>query len=132
MFSLKPSTRGFLLIACASISWGTVGIANQAIYAHNTTNALSLAFLRLAIATPLFVVAGWRVPVRLPVNTKRGGRYRDLWVMLLMGGLQALYQASYSAAIPYAGVTISTLIALCAAPVMVALISAFIIHERLT
>ena len=53
-------------------------------------------------------------------------------VMLLMGGLQALYQVCYSAAIPLAGVTVSTLIALCAAPVIVALFSALMMRERLT
>jgi DME family drug/metabolite transporter len=128
MLSQNKSTRDFLCVACASISWGTVGIANQAIYAHNVTNALSLAFLRLAIAAPLFVLAGLRLPARGFLRIK----WRDLGLMLVMGGLQALYQASYSAAIPYAGVTISTLIALCAAPVIVALFSAFIARERLT
>jgi DME family drug/metabolite transporter len=49
-----------------------------------------------------------------------------------MGGLQALYQSCYSAAIPYAGVTVSTLIALCAAPVIVALFSALVIRKPLT
>jgi DME family drug/metabolite transporter len=128
MLSQNRSTRDFLCVASASIFWGTVGIANQAIYAHSATNALSLAFLRLAIAAPLFVLAGLRLPARNFLQIK----WRDLMLMLVMGGLQALYQASYSAAIPYAGVTISTLIALCVAPVIVALFSAFIARERLT
>lgn len=132
MLSQKSSSRGFWLIACASVLWGTVGVANQAIYAHSTTNALSLAFFRLVIAAPIFMISGWRLPVRLPVYIKRGERYRDLGVLVLMGGLQALYQVSYSAAIPLVGVTISTLIALCAAPIIVAIISAWIIRERLT
>jgi drug/metabolite transporter, DME family len=54
MLSQPTSRRDFLLIVCASISWGTVGIANQTLYASSATNALSLSFLRLAIATPLF------------------------------------------------------------------------------
>lgn len=128
MFSQNTTRRDFLLIVCASLSWGTVGVANQILYAHSTTNALSLAFWRLAIATPLFFLAIWILPGRRLFQVK----HRDLAVMLLMGGLQALYQASYSAAISYTGVTISTLIALCAAPVIVALFSAFITRERLT
>ncbi len=52
MFSQHTSRRDFLLIVCASVSWGTIGIANQALYAYGATNALSLTFLRLAIATP--------------------------------------------------------------------------------
>jgi drug/metabolite transporter, DME family len=124
----KSSVRGFLLITIASVFWGTVGIANQAIYAHSAANAFSLAFLRLAIAAPLFVLASWLLTGRLLFQVRR----RDLLVMLLMGVLQALYQASYSAAIPYAGVTISTLIALCAAPPIVALISTVLMRERLS
>jgi DME family drug/metabolite transporter len=128
MISHNTDRRDFLLIVCASMAWGTVGIANQAIYAHVTTNALSLAFLRLAIAAPLFFLARWIVPGQPSLPLKR----RDRAVMILMGGLQALYQSCYSAAIPYAGVTISTLIALCAAPVIVALVSAFVIRKPLT
>jgi drug/metabolite transporter, DME family len=128
MISHNTDRRDFLLIVCASISWGTVGIANQAIYTHVTTNALSLAFLRLAIAAPLFFLARWIFPDQRSLPIKR----RDRAVMMLMGGLQALYQSCYSAAIPYAGVTVSTLIALCAAPVIVALVSAFTTRKPLT
>jgi DME family drug/metabolite transporter len=46
--------------------------------------------------------------------------------------MQAMYQACYSAAIPRAGVTISTLVALCAAPVIVALLAPLVTKEHLT
>lgn len=128
MFSQNTTRRDFLFIVAASVSWGTVGVANQILYMHSATNALSLAFLRLAIAAPLFLLASWLLPGRRLFPIKR----RDLAVMLVMGVLQALYQASYSAAISYAGVTVSTLIALCAAPVLVALFSTFMLRERLT
>jgi drug/metabolite transporter, DME family len=128
MISHNTDRRDFLFIVAASIAWGTVGIANQAIYAHVTTNALSLAFLRLAIAAPLFFLARWISPDQRSLPIK----HRDRAVMMLMGGLQALYQSCYSAAIPYAGVTVSTLIALCAAPVIVALVSAFTTRKPLT
>jgi DME family drug/metabolite transporter len=128
MISHNTDRRDFLFIVCASMAWGTVGITNQAIYTHVTTNALSLAFLRLAIAAPLFFLARWIFPGQRSLPIKR----RDRAVMMFMGGLQALYQSCYSAAIPYAGVTVSTLIALCAAPVIVALVSALITREPLT
>ncbi len=44
----------------------------------------------------------------------------------------ALSQTFYVAAIPSAGVSISTLIAICAVPVIIALISALMTRERLT
>jgi len=128
MFSQQTSRRGFLLIVCASVSWGTVGIANQALYAYGATNALSLTFLRLAIATPLLFLASWMQLGRRLFHIKR----RDLAVMMVMGSMMALSQTCYVAAIPSAGVSISTLIAICAVPVIIALFSAFTTRERLT
>lgn len=127
MLAHTSSRRDFWLIVCASLSWGTVGVANQAIYAHVATNALSLAFFRLLIAAPLFILASLLLPGRRLFRVKP----RDLGIMILMGAMQALYQASYSAAIASAGVMVPTLIALCAAPVIVALLSALLMHERL-
>jgi DME family drug/metabolite transporter len=126
---LKPnaSRRDFVFVLCAAISWGTTGVASQAIYASSATNPLSLAALRLAIATPLFLFASWRLLGWRLWQIKP----RHLSIMLLMGGLQALYQASFFAAIPYTGVTVATLLALCVAPVLVALFSAIVMHERL-
>src|SRR4051812_2317049 len=106
----KPATtvrRDIFLIICASVFWGTVGVANQAIYDASVTNALSLAFWRLGIATPIFVIAA----LRLPGRSFREIKLPDLGIMLLMGALQGLYQACYSGSIPYIGVTIATLIA---------------------
>lgn len=120
--------NGFFLVMCASISWGTVGISNQIIDTSIATNALSLAFWRLVIAAPLFALAYWISGGRNLFQIKP----RDLGIMLLMGGLQGLYQASYSTAIPETGVTVSTLVALCVAPVLVALASIFITHVRIS
>ncbi|QBD80866.1 EamA family transporter [Ktedonosporobacter rubrisoli] len=127
MSARNTSRRDFWLIVCAAISWGTTGIANQAIYAHTATNASSLAFWRLAIAVPLFLGAcglllGWRRFLQV--------KPRDAGIMVLMGGMQGLSQFGYSAAIPYAGVTVSTLIAISVAPVLVAVFSTLIARER--
>jgi DME family drug/metabolite transporter len=128
--SITPdsSRRDFLFIVAASASWGTVGVTNQIINAASATNALSLAFFRLAIAAPLFGLVSWKFfNFRLArIN------FRDLLTMILMGAMQAISQTSYSAALPLAGVTISTLVAICAAPVLIALVSPFITRERLT
>ncbi len=128
MFSQHTSHRDLLLIVCASISWGTVGIANQTMYTYGVTNALSLSFLRLAIATPLFFLASWIRPGRNLFHIKP----RDCGVMMLMGSMIALSQACYVAALASAGVGVSTLIAICAAPVIIAVFSALVTRERLT
>ena len=128
MFSQSTARRDFLLVVCASVSWGTVGIANQAMYSYGVTNALSLSFLRLAIATPLFFLMAWLRLRRKLLHIKP----RDLGVMMLMGCMMALSQAWYVAAIPLAGVGVSTLIAICAAPIIIAIFSALITQERPT
>ncbi len=119
--------QDFWLIILAAVAWGTVGVATQAIYKMGPTNALSLAFWRLALATPLFLVGAWKSLRGKWLQIKQ----RDLWIMLLMGLMQALYQASYTGAISFSGVTVSTLIALCGAPMMVVLFTAAIKKERL-
>src|SRR5437763_10696111 len=87
MFSQHTSRRDFLLIVCASVSWGTIGIANQALYAFGATNALSLTFLRMALATPLFFLDCWmRLGCRL-----FHFKYSDFADMILLGSLMALY-----------------------------------------
>ncbi|MFL5706722.1 MAG: DMT family transporter [Ktedonobacteraceae bacterium] len=117
-----------MFIVCVSVSWGTVGIANQLLYGYGATNALSLTFLRLAIATPLFFLASWISLRRRLFHIK----WRDLCTMMLMGSMLALSQACYVAAISSAGVSVSTLIAICAAPVIIASLSALVTRERLT
>ncbi|GHO43029.1 DMT family transporter [Ktedonospora formicarum] len=128
MSSKHTTRRDFFFIICASISWGTVGIANQLLYGYSTTNALSLSFWRLALATPLFFLAGGIVLRRQLLHIKE----RDLGMMILMGCLLALSQAFYVGAIANAGVSVSTLIAICAAPVIIVLLSVLITRERLT
>lgn len=124
MISQDTSRRDFFFVVCASMFWGTVGLANQILYNGYATNALSLAFLRLAIATPFFALALGRS------SGLRSIKLRDLGIMLFMGGLQALYQFSYNAALPTAGVTIATLVAICVAPIIVVLFSSFILREH--
>jgi drug/metabolite transporter, DME family len=128
MFSHHTFRRDFLLIVCASIFWGTIGIANLALYTSSATNALSLTFLRLALATPLLFLACWLRLGRQIFAIKR----RDLAIMMGMGSMMAISQACYIAAIPTAGVSISTLIAICVVPVIIALFSALVTRERLT
>lgn len=123
-----PSRSGMGLILGAAISWGTVGVTTQALYSLSSTNALSIGFFRLAIAALILLVACWWLLGRRIVQVRRG----DAVVMLLIGGLLALYQACYFAAISYCGVAVAALITLCTAPVIVTLASLTITRERVT
>ena len=128
-FNARPgSTRGVWLIISAAVFWGTVGPTTQTLYALTATNALSIGFFRLAFALPLLALACWRLFGRRSLALPR----RDLLLIVGLGALVALYQLLYFAAIARAGVAIAALVTLCLAPVIVALVSAGVLRERLT
>jgi DME family drug/metabolite transporter len=122
----KASRPGVWLILLAATLWGTVGVTTQALYHLTATNALSIGFFRLALATPAlalscFGLIGWRM-----FWVAR----RDLAIIALLGLMLALYQVCYFGAIALVGVAIATLVTLCSAPVLVALISTLLTGER--
>jgi len=120
--------QGLLLIVVAAAMWGTVGIATKFLYGLTNTTALSIGFFRLAISAPVLCAACWHMlgarAFRIPL--------RDLASMMLIGVAMALYQVCYFAALARVGVAISVLVTLCTAPVMVALLSALVLRERLS
>lgn len=121
------SRRGFVFILIAALLWGTVGITTKAIYNVADTNALSIGFMRLAIATPALLVACWQANLRLfPLP------WRDFARMLVIGVTMALYQVCFLGAIPHIGVATTTLITLCTAPVFVTVLAATFLSEAFT
>jgi DME family drug/metabolite transporter len=121
------SKTGLLAIMLAAVFWGTGGAAAKFVggLAPNA-NPQSIAFLRMALSVPALVALSaltlgprmWRVD--------KG----DALPTLLAGALVALYQVAYFAAIPRVGVAIATIVALCSAPVIVAVLSMVIARER--
>jgi DME family drug/metabolite transporter len=110
---------GFWLVTGAAILWGTIGVATQAIYNVDTTTSLFINLARMLIATPVLLVACWRVVGLEVFSIQR----RDFLIMLLTGVLLAISHAAYFAAIRYTGVTIATLLTLCIAPLVVTCLS---------
>lgn len=108
--------QGVLLVMLAAVTCGTVGVTTKTLYGMTATNSLSIGFFRLALATPVLFLFAWLSLGKRLFLIKR----QDFGFMLLMGGLTAIYQVCYFAAIAQIGVTIATLVTLCAAPVMVA------------
>ena len=126
--SRAAARRGLLLILLAALLWGTVGVTTRAIYALSETNALSIGFFRLAIASPALLLACWCTLGRRAFHIAP----RDLALMLAIGAAVALYQVCYFAAIARVGVAVAVLITLCTAPVLVAMLAAVFLRERLT
>lgn len=118
--------RGLLLIMLAAVLWGTVGISSKTIYQLVATNPLSIGFFRLAISLPVLFSVCWARQGKKMLQVSRG----DLGLMTLIGLMSALYQVCYFGAVARTGVAVATVVTLCTAPVMVAVISVAFTGKR--
>ena len=119
---------GILIILLAAVLWGTVGVTTRGVFMLSETTALTVAFLRLALALPALGGAAFAVLGRRSF----GAKPRALAQMAIIGVMLAAYQLCYFGAIQRVSVAVATLVTLCAAPVIVALISTLFLGERPT
>ena len=122
----NSTQAGLLMVIVASMLWGTGNITAKFIYQVSNTTAISIAFFRMALSVPALLVLCWLMLRGRMFKLSR----RDVLPMLVAGSFVALYQAAFYAALPRIGVAIATLIALCSAPVIVAVLSAIITRQR--
>lgn len=115
--------RGLLLVALAALSWGTTGTTLKLIGATSPDDALLVGAIRMAIAGPLLLVAA--IAVRRRLALARGA-------FVIAGLCMAAYQLCYFSAVPLAGVAATALLAICSAPILVAVLAYFILHESMT
>lgn len=114
-----PRPRDLGLLVMASVVWGTSGLSGAAL-ARDGLGPVSVATYRLAIGGVLLLV-GLAIAGRL----HRLPTSRQVLVRVVVTGvLAAVYQAAYFAAVALGSVSIATLVALGASPVMVAAASA--------
>ena len=128
--------HGALLIALAALLWATTGIVAKFLFTGSELQAISLAYLRLAVALPFFFVLmlreqqaetrAARAESRAPWTLTR----KALVPLLALGVFQAFYQGSYLLAVDLTGAGIATLITLCLAPVLVAIMAAPLLGEK--
>jgi DME family drug/metabolite transporter len=116
---------GLLMVTLASVLWGTGSITANFVNQVSTTNPISIAFFRMVLSVPALWVLCW-----LALRSRMFHiAWRNLLPMLVAGIFVALYQATFYAALPRIGVAIATIIALCSAPVIVAVLSAIIARK---
>mgnify|MGYP000019879114 FL=1 len=120
--------RGMVLVALAALLWSTTGVVSRVLFEQTEISPLMVAFIRLAVAAPLFTAMGLlhqgRDFLRLPPATGR-------W-LLLLGLAQAGFQVGYLSSVEKIGAGLATLITLCLAPVLVALLGTVLLGEALT
>ncbi|HEX5499890.1 MAG TPA: EamA family transporter [Thermomicrobiales bacterium] len=119
--------RGLLLLLGTGLLWGTIGIAAKLIYRETTLDAVSVTWLRAAVAAPVCLALGWSALGRDLFRAPR----RELALMALLGVILIFYQWAYLAAIDRIGVAPATLIALCVPPALVALASILFFGETM-
>ena len=131
--------RGALLIALAALLWATTGIVAKFLFTGTELEAITLGFLRLAVALPFFWLLMRREQrkleaanpgARVPGSSLRHLGKKALLPLAALGLFQAFYQGSYLLAVDLTGAGIATLIALCLPPVFVALLAAPLLGEK--
>lgn len=114
------SRRGFALVALGAVLWGTGGLAGAAL-------AESAGLAPLVVASYRLLGGGAVLLVALAVTGGLRGLTRSrpaLARIVVTALLLAVYQGAYFAAVVRAGVAVATLIALGAAPLLVAVATA--------
>lgn len=112
-----------LLVALAAVTWGTTGTTLQLIGATSGAVPLVVGAIRMLVAAPL-LTAGARLT---------GASLRPSSPAFLVAGLcMAGYQICYFSAVPLAGVGTTALLAICSAPILIAVIARVVLHEPVT
>lgn len=114
---------GLVLVALAAVAWGTTGTTLKLMGDDSAALPLLVGALRAAVAAPLLLAAargveGWPRP--------------RSYGFLAAGLCMAAFQVCYFSAVPRAGVAATALLAICSAPILVALLARVLLGERLT
>jgi DME family drug/metabolite transporter len=125
---------GLVLIAIAAVSWGTTGATMTLLSREAAVSPLLVGWSRLAIAAPVLVLAAAGVgrfgaphPSRRPWPS-----LADLPLCVALGLAMAAYQVCYFRAVTLVGVAPAALLAICSAPLLIAVLATLFLGERLT
>jgi len=121
---------GIKWVCLASVLWGTAGLAGKGLTSNYGVDPLSVAAWRLLVSSPLLLFFAWREGTRIGKPAASLRPYAG-W-FLLFGLAVAGYQISYFSAVDRTMVATATLLAVCTAPLFVALVARRAFGERLT
>jgi DME family drug/metabolite transporter len=115
----KPVTSpGLRYLVAAGCLWGTGGVTGTLLAREAGLGALAVAATRLAVGGLLLIA--FLVVTRQPFPAGRAAWTR----IVVLGGLAALFQAGYFAAVARTTVSLATLLTIGASPVLVLLLEA--------
>lgn len=124
----RGSRSGYAFLVGTGVIWGTIGIAAKYLYRESDLDAVSVTWLRALIASPVCIALAWKTLGRRTFAVTK----RDFTVLTALGALLIVYQFFYLASLNRIGVSATTLISLCGAPVFVVIASAIFLDDRLT
>jgi drug/metabolite transporter, DME family len=110
--------QGLFLVGLGSVFFGFTGVISKTLYAQTDITPVGVSWLRMLVAA-------------LPMLAVVGTRARDLALMLGVGLAVGGYQITFFSGVERSTVTTVTLIAICTAPIMVALLAGLLLGERL-
>jgi len=117
---------GAVLIVVAAVAWGTTGATMKLVAAGSPMSPLLVGLLRVGFAAPcLWMAARWRAgPVRLPERAD-GAR------VMVAGFAMGAFQACYFWSVAKTSVAVASLIAICSAPLIITVLAALLLAERI-
>jgi len=121
----RSPSRGLLFICLAAISWGTTGSVTAVLVERAGAAALVIGAIRMLVAAGLLLLLA---RASGPIRIARA----DRWRCAALGVCMAAFQACYFSAVTMTGIAIAALIAICSAPLIIALLAAATLGERLT
>ena len=124
--SSPDALRGLLLIALAATSWGTTGAVTTILTARAGATPLVIGAVRMSIAAVLLLLAARALAGTLRVAPG------DRWRCIAAGVCNAGFQAAYFSAVLLAGIATAALVAICSAPILIAVLAAMLLGERPT
>lgn len=124
---------GLIFICLAAIAWGTTGTASVLIAQQATVSPLIVGLWRMVFALPIFWLwHGYNIRSQSPKNSTLWPTKVNRLPLMAMGLCMAGYQVFYFAAVPYAGVAMTAMVAICSSPLLIALLAVAFLGEKLT
>jgi len=99
--------------------------------ARDTAGPLLVGGARLIVAAPCLLAAAWLARRRPAPAAPRLAR-ADWLALGAAGAAMAAYQVCFFSAVTLTGVAVAALLAICSAPILIALLATLILGERLT
>ena len=118
--------RPMLYVLLAAMLWGTIGVVAKGMYEVTNVSPQALSLFRLGFAAPLLGVLSY---VRDGRDFWRVRREDAVW-WLSTGLSMAAYQMFIFAAVARTSVTSAQFLAICSAPILVAIFAPLMLQER--